>query len=70
MENFAAIVARWREADAAVQVKDAAELHAQLSDLLANPQRRQTLAQRAREIVAGHSGATERTVAAVLNLQA
>ena len=66
MENFAAIVARWREAGAAVQVRDEAELQAQLADLLADPQRRETLAQRAREIVTAHAGATARTTATVL----
>jgi 3-deoxy-D-manno-octulosonic-acid transferase len=65
MENFAAIVARWREAEAAVQVRDEAELQAQLADLLTNAPRREALATRAREIVAAHSGATERTVAVV-----
>jgi 3-deoxy-D-manno-octulosonic-acid transferase len=66
MENFAAIVARWREEEAAVQIRDEAELKEQLSDLLANASRRETLARRAREVVAAHLGATERTVAAVL----
>ena len=66
MENFAAIVARWREEEAAVQVRDEAELKEQLADLLANASRRETLAHRAREIVTAHFGATERTVAAVL----
>lgn len=67
MENFAAIVTRWREEEAAVQVRDEAELKEQVVDLLTNPSRRETLAQRAREIVAAHLGATERTVAAVLS---
>ena len=53
MENFAAIVARWREEEAAVQVRDEAELQEQLADLLANAPRRETLALRAREIVDG-----------------
>jgi 3-deoxy-D-manno-octulosonic-acid transferase len=68
MENFTAIVTRWREADAAVQVRDEAELRKEIADLLANPKRREVLAQRAREIVAAHAGATERTVAAVLEV--
>jgi len=66
MENFAAIVTRWREENAAVQVLDEAELQAQVSDLLANATRRESLALRAREIVTAHFGATERTVRAVL----
>lgn len=67
MENFAAIVARWREENAAVQVRDEAELKEQLADLLANAPRRERLAHCAREIVTAHFGATERTAAAVLN---
>lgn len=67
MENFAAIVTRWGEEKAAVQVRDEAELHEQIADLLADAARRETLAQRARQIVAGHLGATERTVATVLS---
>jgi len=66
MENFQAIVARWREAGAAVQIRDAAELRAQLQDLLAQPDRRTALAAKAREIVAAHTGATARTVEALL----
>ena len=66
MENFAAIVARWREVDAAVQVADAAELQTQLAALLADPDRCLALVQRAREIVAAHKGATTRTAMALL----
>jgi 3-deoxy-D-manno-octulosonic-acid transferase len=66
MENFAAIVARWREVDAAVQVADAAELQAQLAELLADPNRCRDLAQRARKIVAAHEGATARTAETLL----
>lgn len=66
MENFGAIVTRWREEEAAVQIRDEAELKDQVADLLANPERRETLARRAREIVAAHFGATERTAAAIL----
>jgi 3-deoxy-D-manno-octulosonic-acid transferase len=67
MENFAAIVTRWREEEAAVQVRDETELREQVSDLLANATRRESLALRAREIVTAHFGGTERTVKAVLN---
>lgn len=66
MENFEAIIARWREADAVVQVNDASELRARLQELLAHAARRATLATRARQIVAAHSGATARTVQALL----
>ena len=66
MENFAAITARWLAADAAVQVRDAAELRTQLATLLADPARRATLAQRARAIAAEHTGATTRTAETLL----
>jgi len=69
MENFAAIVARWREAGAAVQVRHAAELRSQLEDLLAQPERRTELARLARDIVADHTGATVRTVRVLMGLQ-
>jgi len=68
MENFAAIVTRWRAEEAAVQIQDEAELKEQLADLLANAARRETLAGRARDIVAAHFGATERTAKAILAL--
>jgi 3-deoxy-D-manno-octulosonic-acid transferase len=70
MENFAAIVTRWREVNGAVQVGDAAELRRQLEDLLANPARRDELAQRAQETVAAHRGATQRTAQVLLGLKA
>jgi 3-deoxy-D-manno-octulosonic-acid transferase len=69
MENFAAIVARWREAGAAVQVRDAAELREQFEALLSDPARRDKLARLARETIADHSGATERTVQVLLGSQ-
>jgi 3-deoxy-D-manno-octulosonic-acid transferase len=67
MENFAAVVTRWREENAAVQVRDATALQEQIADLLTDSARRDTLALRAREIVAAHLGATGRTVTAVLS---
>ncbi len=66
MENFAAVVARWQEVEAAVQVADAGELQTQLAQLLADPDRRDALAQRAQESVAAHKGATVRTVTTLL----
>lgn len=69
MENFAAIVARWRETGAAVQVHDAAELREQFVALLNNPARRDELARLARETIVNHSGATERTVQVLLGSQ-
>jgi 3-deoxy-D-manno-octulosonic-acid transferase len=69
MENFAAIVGRWREAGAAVQVRDAAELRTQVADLLERPARRDELAGLARKIVDAHRGATRRTVNVLLSSQ-
>ncbi len=69
MENFAAIVARWREAGAAVQVRDAAELREQFEALLNNPARRDELARLAGETIVNHRGATERTVQVLLGSQ-
>ena len=66
MENFAAIVARWREVEAAVQVANATELQTQVAELLADPNRCHSLVRRAQEIVAAHQGATARTVATLL----
>ena len=66
MENFVPIVARWLAGDAAVQVRDAAELRAQLATLFADAPRRAQLAERARAIAAIHSGATERAAGVLL----
>jgi len=69
MENFAAIVSRWREAGAAVQVRDAADLREQFEALLNNSARRDELARLARAAIAAHRGATERTVQVLLGSQ-
>jgi 3-deoxy-D-manno-octulosonic-acid transferase len=69
MENFAAIVTRWNEAGAAVQVRDAMELRRQLEDLLAQPERRTQLARLALDIVAVHAGATLRTARVLMGLK-
>ncbi|HEY5752652.1 MAG TPA: glycosyltransferase N-terminal domain-containing protein [Chthoniobacterales bacterium] len=60
MENFAAIVKRWRADHAAVQIIDEAELQIQVANLLENPSLRDELAARAASAVAAHQGATER----------
>ena len=66
MENFEPIVSQWLATDAAVRIRDATELRAQLTTLLANGPRRDTLAQRARTIAARHAGATARTAELLL----
>ena len=45
---------------------DAAELRLRLAELLAQPERRTTLAAKARDIVAAHEGSTARTVKVLL----
>ncbi len=66
MENFAPLVSRWLAADAAIQVRDAAELRTQIATLLTDAFRRDTLTQRARAIAAIHEGATARTAELLL----
>jgi 3-deoxy-D-manno-octulosonic-acid transferase len=66
MENFEPIVSQWLTADAAVRVADAASLRGEIARLLRDPDRRQTLAARARELASAHEGATERTANALL----
>ena len=67
MENFAPIVTRWLAAEAAVQVRDAAELRAQLAALFADAPRRAALAERAHDLAAVHAGATARTAELLLS---
>ncbi len=68
MENFEPIVSQWLAADAAIQVKDTADLSAAIANLLRDPELRTTLATRARSLASAHEGATERTVRVLLNL--
>jgi len=67
MDNFAPIVSRWLTADAALQIRDAAELRGQLATLLGDHPRCDTLARRAGAIVSVHSGATIRTAQSLLS---
>jgi 3-deoxy-D-manno-octulosonic-acid transferase len=66
MENFRAVVSRLIAADAAIEAPDEAALEAAIAALLRDPARRDALARRAREIVAAHEGATDRTARLVL----
>lgn len=66
MENFESIVRLLLETDAAVQVRDALELHTQVEALLSAPDRRKRLGQNAAAALAIHQGATCRTAAAIL----
>jgi 3-deoxy-D-manno-octulosonic-acid transferase len=60
--NFRDTVQRLLEASAAVQVRDAAELEANLRRLLADGSKRLRLGHAARELVRRQQGATERTL--------
>jgi len=66
MQNFSEITARFLAHEAAVQVKDAAELETQLAELLAQPALREQLGNRARAVVTENLGAIERTVDMIL----
>jgi 3-deoxy-D-manno-octulosonic-acid transferase len=66
MQNFADITRSFLKKNAAVQVKNPAELELTLAELLADPARRAELGQRALEVVAENLGAVERTVEMIL----
>lgn len=67
MENFRDIARLFLEAGAAMQVSDAEEL-ARTADLMMNPETRERLGARARQVLEQHSGATARTLAEVRKL--
>jgi 3-deoxy-D-manno-octulosonic-acid transferase len=62
MQNFEDIVRSFLAKDAAVQVRDAAQLEQTLGELLANASRREQLGQNARAVVRENLGAIDRTV--------
>lgn len=62
MQNFADITRLFLENQAAIQVKDAAGLESALAELLADPNRRTQLGQRAQKVVADNHGAIDRTI--------
>jgi 3-deoxy-D-manno-octulosonic-acid transferase len=61
-ENFRDIVELFRRAAAVVVVQDPSELAAELNKLLADPQKRRELGDRAADLVKHQAGATVRTV--------
>jgi len=67
MENFADVARGFLTNDAAVQVKDAADLERALAELLASPARREQLGRNALEVVRENLGAVERTVEMIVN---
>lgn len=66
MQNFADVVRNFLSHDAAVQVKDVAELERALALLLADPKRREQLGSNALNVVRDNLGAIERTVDMIL----
>jgi 3-deoxy-D-manno-octulosonic-acid transferase len=66
MQNFRDIVRLFLARDAAVQVKNAAELERALTALLENANRRAELGQRAAAVVAENLGSIERTIEMIL----
>jgi len=63
VENFAAMARAFLDAGAALQVPDGAGLAQAWLELLAEPERRQRMGERAAAVAAAHRGATERVVA-------
>lgn len=62
MQNFPDVLPKFLEADALVQVSDAAALEAALDELLRDSARRAALGRRAREVVERNGGALDRTI--------
>lgn len=61
MGNFPQVMPQFLAADAVVQVPDAPGLEQALATLLADPQRRAAIGNRAREVVSANLGSVERT---------
>jgi 3-deoxy-D-manno-octulosonic-acid transferase len=68
MQNFEAIADDFVRAGAGVQVADETALRLALEELLAKPERRLEIAERAQQVIAQGSGATERTLEAMTGL--
>jgi len=66
MQNFADVVRIFLERDAAIQVRDEAELESALAALLEDPARRAQLGRNAEDIVRQNQGAVARTVEMIL----
>jgi 3-deoxy-D-manno-octulosonic-acid transferase len=66
MQNFAEVVRGFVEQNAAVQVRDAAELEKVLGELLADESRREQLGRNALKVVHENLGAIDRTVDMIL----
>jgi 3-deoxy-D-manno-octulosonic-acid transferase len=64
--NFRDVAERLVAADAAIQVRSAAELETAMASLLSEPERRQAMGARARDLVHSQQGATQRTIDCLL----
>lgn len=69
MENFSVLGKGLVEHGGALQVKDEGALQEKIAWLLRDPEAASNLVRNARAVIAGHSGATERTAAIVLELK-
>ena len=66
MNVFKAILPRFLEQNALIQVRDAEELEASVRKLLDDPEERESLGQRARSVVEENQGALERTADGII----
>jgi len=68
MQNFPDIAPRFLKADAAIQIRDAAQLERTLDALLSDPARCETLGRNARQVVDSSRGALDRNVSMILDV--
>ena len=69
MENFKAVVDKWLDCGAAIQVQDRIALKEAISRLLADPKLCETMSERACQAVAQHQGATKCTAKLLVSAQ-
>jgi 3-deoxy-D-manno-octulosonic-acid transferase len=68
MENFRALADALIQGGGAIQVSSATELRLAIAQLLGNPQEREKMVNKAREVLEMHRGATARTAQLVIDL--
>ncbi|MBL1217131.1 MAG: hypothetical protein D8M59_06495 [Planctomycetes bacterium] len=68
VSNFESVARAFIDANAMVQVHDEAELKREVGDLLSDPQRRDMLGQRGRDVIRSHLGTTEAHVDMITSL--
>ena len=62
MENFKEMADEFKRSEAAVEVKDAAELEERIMEIAKDPERARSMGEAAKELVMKHQGATDRSV--------